>query len=588
MERLFEEHGISPVDQIIESQASREAILHDYVEAIGLLGEWNGDKSHWWITDISSKNAYRSPLIQHVIDLVDCIRALEFVNTERRALYVLGVSWPVILSLRNICADDGRKIIILSPAWTRYSARWSGKARAMAETIRSAACMLRDVLTAKKYYGGKKTAGVSKEPVYLIKSFTYPHSFDHSGAYDDPFFGNLALHLSQKLAGNIRVITVSLAPNAKKDCLRRMKDLKGRVIPIESMITCGDVAKSFFLLAGRLVCRPFRVKDTITFMERDITDLVREVLASGGWRIPFYQSIHYQAARNLAKTYHLAASVLTYENNPWERAFIDGLRKESPDVKIFGYQHSVIPQAAANMFQSARELSRIPCPDILITTGSVPAEIISKYGAFPKSRIRVSCGLRYNYLDSVKPVPRDKPESGDTMRVLVALCGVVQTISLVKYAVRQARDNPGFEFVIRPHPAMPFETIRSLVDVELPLNARVSTDRSVMEDILPCHVLLYWGSSVSLEAIRLGKPVIHFNPDDKLSFDPLFDLNDFRWVVNPADNLKDISCKIAQMSDVEFEEKRDKALRYISDYHKPVNDQNLFPFFDFKYDTASV
>jgi hypothetical protein len=589
VETMLVREGISPADHIIESQADRELILHDYVEAVGILGEWNGDKPHWWITDISSKNAYRSPLIQPLSELIDCIRGIEFVNATHRALYVLGASWPVILTLKKMCDNNGRKAIVLSSAWSRCRARWHGKAMALGEMITSAGGILRDLFIAKKYYGDQKIAAVSEEPVYLIKSFTYPHSFRDDGTYEDPFFGDLALHISKKCAGKIRVVTVSLALNAKKYCVQRMKTLEGQaVIPIESMIKCGDVVRAFFLLTWRLIFRPFEVRNNISFIGRDITDLVREVLVSGGWRMPFYQFIHYEAAKSLAKRYHLAATVLTYENNPWERAFINGIKEGSPGTKIFGYQHSVIPQAAANMFQSAKELNRIPCPDIVITTGTVPAEIISKYGAFPGSRIRVSCGLRYNYLDSIEPVPRCRHRSGDTARVLVALCGVVQTISLVKYVFRQALHNPGLGFVVRPHPAMPFETIRSLVGIELPSNVRISGDKAVMDDILPSDALLYWGSSVALEAIRLGKPVIHFNPEDKLSFDPLFDLDDFKWVVNPTDNLKDTLDKILKMSDVEFEEKRDKALCYVGDYHKPVNDQNLAPFFDFEYDAAYI
>ena len=102
-----------------------------------------------------------------------------------------------------------------------------------------------------------------------------------------------------------------------------------------------------------------------------------------------------------------------------------------------------------------------------------------------------------------------------------------------------------------------------------------------MEDVIKCDAVLYWGSSVALEGIRLGKPAIHFNQDDILSYDPLFDLKNFKWVVNPHDNILDVVDQINNIPDNRFEELRDLARRYALAYHNPVSKESLSPFLAF-------
>jgi surface carbohydrate biosynthesis protein (TIGR04326 family) len=272
---------------------------------------------------------------------------------------------------------------------------------------------------------------------------------------------------------------------------------------------------------------------------------------------------------------------LTYEGNPWERAFIAGIRESNPGVRIVGYQHSVIPQVAANMFQSTMEMDNIPLPDVLLTTGNVPADILQKYGAFPKEKIKVSCALRYHYLDELQSQPRHRANGHGRTRILVALCGVVETLPLLRYAIDQGRSVHHVDFLVRAHPVLPFKQLQPLMDDKspLPANITISNGTSVIEDMLECDAVLYWGSSVALEGIRLGKPAIHFDPGDFLSYDPLFDLQDFKWVITSESGIQEMLNHIDDIPENEFEELRDRAQRYVIAYHNPVSKDALSPFF---------
>jgi hypothetical protein len=582
---LLVKRGIQPVIPVISSASRQEAILHDYIEAVGRLGEWNGHIPHWWMTDIASKNAYRSPLLKPLYELVHCLDAIQTTKgLPDITLFIIGPSWPTVMAIKHAALQNKWNLRILSWSWSRIGEKWYGKTKAWAEMFRSAMGTLREIARTNKYYGREGTSVGEREPIYLIKSFVYPDSFKDDEGYQDPFFGELADYLAEKLAGKVKVVTIAQGFTFKQHCYKKMRTLKGSmVIPFESMLRYGDVIRGFCYLSWMLISKPFKVREKVEFLGHDIADLLRELLASGGWRIPFYQYMHSAAGERLGRNYRVVACALTHENNPWERAFITGIRKSNPGTRIIGYQHSVIPQAAANMFQSQREMKKISLPDVVLTTGTAPASILRKYGAFPEERIKVSCALRYNYLDEIRPQPRHRSSDHEKIRILVALCGVIETLPLVRYAIDQARSNRHVEFLMRAHPVLPFERLQLLIDDmnALPANIWVSRGGTVMEDVIKCDAVLYWGSSVALEGIRLGKPAIHFNQDDILSYDPLFDLADFKWVINAQNDIMNVFDQIRSMPDNMFEEQQDRARRYVIAYHNPVSNESMSPFLAF-------
>lgn len=577
---LLAAHGIRVIPR--SSSASRqEIILHDYIEVVGKLGEWNGHIPHWWMTDIASKNAYTSPLLKPLNEFVLCLDAIQTLKGTDNTLFIISPSWPTVMALKYATSNNVWNFKILFWTWSRVTSKWLGKIKTWKGMFKNALGTLREIARTRKCFDPKFFLTEWKEPMYLIKSFVYPDSFKDNGGYQDPFFGKLADYLTEELSGKAKVATIALGFNLKQDCYKKMRDLKKvTVVPFESMLRYNDVVKSLCYLSWMFISKPFKVEGNVEFLGYNIADLLRELLVSGGCRVPYFHYAHYAVGERLAKNFNIVACALTYEGNPWERAFITGIRKSNPDTRIIGYQHSVIPQAAANMFQSAREMNNIPLPDVLLTTGRVPAEILQEHGAFPKERIKVSCALRYNYLDDIQPQPRHRLDVHGKARILIALCGVIETLPLLRYAVDQARSNQHVDFLIRAHPVLPFEQLQQFIDDSnvLPANIRISKGSSVMEDITECDFVLYWGSSVALESIRLGKPVIHFNPDDFLSYDPLFDLKDFKWVVNSQNDILEVMNQINDIPDNKFKELSDRARRYVIAYHNLVSKDTLSPF----------
>ncbi|VEN74485.1 conserved hypothetical protein [Candidatus Desulfarcum epimagneticum] len=577
---LLKTCGIKSLGSAPLTRERQEEILRDYIDAVGKLGEWNGHIPHWWMTDIASKNAYCSPLLLPLREFTRGIDAILRMKNTDGFLFLLNPSWPTVMGLRHVACLHGLNFKILSWPWSKIFRKLLGKAKAWVGILKSIVVIFLDIGRTIKSFGGKVPSSKDNKTVYLIKSFVYRDSFRNDGSYQDPFFGNLSEYISEHLGPKNNVATIGSGIGDKKRLYGKMKHLRKQVaFPFESMLRYSDVIKHVCLLSFFLIAKPFKVKGPVVFLGYDIATLLRESLSSGGWRVPFDQYIYYAAGKRLAALYSMTVCAMTCEGNPWERAFISGIRSVNPEARIIGYQHSVIPQAAANMFQSSRELKRNPLPDAILTTGKTPADILRKHSAFPGKRIYISSALRYSYLDAIEPGEKKRAVNGNE-RILVALCGVMDTLPLARYAIKQALANPALKILARAHPALPFDRLKPFIEKNgaVPENMEISFSSTLKEDILECDAILYWGSSVALEGIRLGKPAIHFNQDDFLSYDPLFELKEFKWTIKDNEDITDVMNQIHMIPDKEFQNLRSRARRYVMSYHNPVTQDSLRHF----------
>jgi hypothetical protein len=212
-----------------------------------------------------------------------------------------------------------------------------------------------------------------------------------------------------------------------------------------------------------------------------------------------------------------------------------------------------------------------------LTTGNVPVDILKKYSTFKKEFIQAACALRFDYLFKYEHLPRRK--SQDFLSILVVLEGVKDVLSLVEYVFDFASRLSNVRFRIRAHPVLPFEKLLECLGKNVKqVNCDISHDVTILEDITNCDVVLYWGTTVALEALMMGRPVIHFDRGDVLSYDPLFDLESFKWKVTALDDLSHVIDSIRGMSDHEYYKLQKSARQYIMNYFHPISDITLSQF----------
>lgn len=577
----LEEKGCVTVQLPPLSEGDRKSILDDYVSAMGKLAEQNTQNGVWWATLIASKNRFASPMPELLNSFVSCLRALKRCELDKVDFCALGVSWPVIAAIEDYARSKSISVQICAGYGSRFFSRVRGKLQIWVFLLMEIVFLYVKIFKTRASFGAVGDKIIKDKPVYIIKSFAYQSSFSKADSFSDPFFGDLASYLEAKLGGDLQVVTLSQGFADKFLTYQKMRNLKGQtVLPVESFLRLRDVLLAAMHLFSHYLLASIKVPDKVPFQQVNFSPLLREILVSGGRKVSITDYLYTYVARNLSRNYKLNTCLMTYEGNPWERMFVMGLRSESPDLLIMGYQHSAMPQSAAGVFLSPCESDFMPHPDRVITTGKKTADILKRYSCFSDDNIYPGCALRYQYLYDLKLLPRRLLEN-QPFTLLVALEGVVEVAELLAYAIDQARKLPAVKFNIRTHPVLSLDLILASLgkcENDLPKNMNVSTVGKVSDEIVRCDAVLYWGTTLALEALMMGRPVIHFDRGDVLNYDPLFELTHFKWLVKDDKYVQDVLDQIQGLKDTEYILRQNKGRDYIEQYLAKIDESRLTHF----------
>jgi hypothetical protein len=543
-----------------------DQFLQEYVDLIGIVGKEHNSRK-WWATDIASKNRFTSKLPCLLRELLVAVEAMQ--NEDYNYLIILNPSWVILNSLKKVLKEKNLRFVCLENHYSKWKELGFGWCRIIFLALYNTLLIL-----GRKYWVQEKLKDIIKEnlfrdkPYYVIKTFIYDHSFSETGAYRDAFFGSLPDYLKDKRQV---LIYANLLGNYKL-CTRKISECSSHVIlPIETFLSSKDILSALF----QFLFSKIRIGREALFFGYDVSDIINKELFRTYNGIDFYQFLHYWSAKKLIKTLPVETFLLTYENNPWEKMCMMAIREYSPNTTIIGYQHTVVPQASANMFISENEKDVMPIPDRILTVGEVPKEIMERYGNYEKGRIETACGLRFEYLFHV--LTSERKGAG---HVLVVLEGIFEVYKMVNYVLRELEGNKQYQVRIRTHPVL------ALADFQHKLTHRLndlphfnlSKNAPLKDDIDWADIVIYWGSTVALEALSMGKPVIHYEMDSILSYDPLFECTHLKWALSEKEPLVPTIEEIYSLSSDRFNEGQRKAKEYLSRYFFPVSEEGLNKF----------
>ena len=190
------------------------------------------------------------------------------------------------------------------------------------------------------------------------------------------------------------------------------------------------------------------------------------------------------------------------------------------------------------------------------------------------NNIETSCGLRYEYLQKLEVKPRKKIQ-----KILIAPEGLPSVFPMLNYVLDQLKNRQEYQLTFRFHPFLSYEKIRTKFGFDLGTVANANVSQALLHDDLMNHDLcIYWGSTVSLEALSLGMPLIHYDIQTVLSYDPLFRCRHLKWTVTKYNSLPDVIEKINSLNNKEFSQQINLAKEYMNNYFYPVTDENLEKF----------
>lgn len=414
-------------------------------------------------------------------------------------------------------------------------------------------------------------AKLAGKDVFLVRSFAYGKSFQGS-KYDDAFWKSLPSFLENT---GKPVIIVHEPIHCFSESLDFAENNEVLVVPYYYFLRISDLAlallRQLFTAEPHFESMRFATKSggTVNVGRETASAISADILDAS----TFYGLIFYPMFARIAGQFSIARYFLTFEGNPWEKTSILGLREVSTEIKTTGYQHAVVPESAAGVFLHRREHELLAFPDKILTVGAIPRDIIRSHSSIESSRVEAGCALRYEYLQSIEgktsPIPK---------KLLIALEGVKFTCKLLDYVAR-SEGLEDWEITIRCHPAYPFEVMQKDYDFRADFLKRIKvSDSTLPEDLEEAGVVLYWGSTVSLEALQQGIPVIHLQGDEVLSYDPLFQCDVLHETVTAEDSLKCVLEKYTSLSQDELSSRREEARKYIQSYFHPATEERVANF----------
>lgn len=148
----------------------------------------------------------------------------------------------------------------------------------------------------------------------------------------------------------------------------------------------------------------------------------------------------------------------------------------------------------------------------------------------------------------------------------------------LKFLYESGLGNTKMKVIIRCHPAAPYETFKKYIDFKMPDNFIIDNQKSIQEELSDTDIVLYTWTTVAIEALKLGLPVIYFDVLDPMYVDPLFKCNALKKSVKKPEELLSAIKDFYNMDDKSFYTEQQIAQEYLKEYFYPVTEDNLASF----------
>ena len=228
---------------------------------------------------------------------------------------------------------------------------------------------------------------------------------------------------------------------------------------------------------------------------------------------------------------------------------------------------------AANYRLSSYEVANKLHPDMVICAGEAPYLLLQSFPFYKTVNLQIGCALRFTISDSTSVPPLERTTFN---KILIPLDGTSDSETLAKFCVELSILEPkSFELRVKEHPNYP---ISSALKKVIPMSAD-----ALSAELSWCDAVLYMGTTVSLEALAVGKPVIHFNsPRVNFNFDPIFQFSDFKYEIDSAEQFLAKLEQLRSLDKNSVTEKSKQAQAFAKKYFSPCTTESLKGFLVFK------
>ncbi len=260
---------------------------------------------------------------------------------------------------------------------------------------------------------------------------------------------------------------------------------------------------------------PFRLQPKLHACGFDLSALVRmEIFREwAAWRPVWARLLRNVAPFLEQKKIAPKFICYIYENQPWERMLINGLRAQFPEATLVGLQLSLFAPNYISFFPSRLTRENGLFPDYLMVPSPSFSSWYQKHG-IPKKAVIEGGAIRYQTLlkkASSKPT-RFKSAADEASILCCTSIEFDESLELV-YAAAEALQNTS-QLIVNFHPVTSIEfrqrfksAIKELADFSLDHIAY--TDEPTNKLLRKTTAVIYNSSGASFDALALGIPVIY-------------------------------------------------------------------------------
>ena len=280
----------------------------------------------------------------------------------------------------------------------------------------------------------------------------------------------------------------------------------------------------------------------------------------------------FRAARNISKMGTFKSMIYPFENKSFEKCLLLGLDSK---VTTIGYQHSSITPRHFNFRLNGSESKITPLPDKVITVGEITQQWLVKTGNFPDNRIICGFSLRHNLDTKFDKKKFDLRNAKILFAFSSGFTEISQTIDFLKPLIK---NYPEITFLFRNHINFPFDQLSNSQQKWIDNFVVKSSGSSLQDDIKWADVVVYISSTVALEALYCGAPVLRLDID-LLNSDPLLaDYVPNRWVCQERVDFFAKLHQISMLNVAERVELQKQSATYVKRYLKKgkIDDYKLF------------
>jgi hypothetical protein len=526
-----------------------------FIEWLGALNVANAGVD-WWAYTSTAKNLLSSPLGNRLFQVLAVLKLVEETAFDR--MYIVGASAAQRSVIRQRLARTQPHTAVREADAAAEFGTLELLARLAYQSARTALAVL--------WWRRRFTRSGSG-----ILALTYVDGGVSDG--NDAFFGRLpALLAADPHRRQLSFLAHVQAPYRR--VLPRLRRFSQHSYwPILFELNATDLA------AGLL--KAWRARDTTRFRVAgeiegvDATPLIREAfrwdIAKGGY---LFNTLLYRAALRFARTSSPVRVLIPYENKSLEKTLLLGLREGAPGCRVIGYQHTSVTPRHTTLLFAAGEAAATPLPDLIVTAGDVARDYLGRHGNYPDGMLVTGCALRQSTGTALVPAGR-----GGRPRVLLALSSSrFELASAVEFFRQVEALGAEFDLAVRPHPEFPLRLLPATLQAWVAARARDCSGTALQENLAWCTAVAYASSTVALEAMMRGRPVINIDlgemivPDPALGEPPLW-----RRVSSPSEFVRMLQ-SLRALAPEALAAECEAATAYLQSYFRPVSPQALERF----------